>query len=337
MTVSPLRIGILSAANIARPFTANCQTSSLVKIEAVASRGIDKAKGFAEETGIPRAIGSYEELLADPEIEAIYIPLPNSMHAEWAIKAIEAGKHVLCEKPMALNASEARAMFSAAETHGVLLREAYPYMAQEQTAILRRWLAEGAIGKVRVIRSNFSVFFSDPSNIRLSPTLGGGALYDAGSYASSLVRIAAGRRPLRAQALSVLDGNGVDTTTVANLEFDDGLVAQVSCSFSTGYHRHASIAGDGGIIETNYLNHPPAGGPAELRIRKGVPMTVPFEAVPLPDGNGFRLEAESFARAVREGAPAWTGASPEESIDIALILDAIRASAKSGQWEALAN
>jgi xylose dehydrogenase (NAD/NADP) len=329
----PLRLGVLGAANIVRAFAAGCAPSSEVEIAAVASRGLDKAQAFAAETGIARAHGSYEALLQDPDLDAIYIPLPNAMHAEWAIRAVEAGKHVLCEKPLAMNAGEARAMFAAAERQGVTLREAYPYMAQEQTAILRGWLAEGAIGEVRLIRSTFTVFFADPANIRLSPTLGGGALYDAGSYAASLVRLAAGRRPLRVHATSQRDANGVDLTTVATLEFDGGLVAQLSCSFATAYHRHASIAGDKGIIETNYLNHPPAGGPAVLQIRRGVPMTTPFEAVPIPDGNGFRREAESFAKLLREGEGAWTGATPQDSIDIALTLDAIRASAASGRWE----
>jgi D-xylose 1-dehydrogenase (NADP+, D-xylono-1,5-lactone-forming) len=337
MTASqPLRIGVLGAANIARAFTAACAPSKEVTVAAVASRGLDKAKAFAREVNIPRALGSYEELLNDPEIEAVYVPLPNSMHAEWAIRAAEAGKHVLCEKPLALNANEARAMFDAAQRHNVTLREGYPYMAQEQTAMLRAWLSGGAIGTVRLIRSTFTVFFADPANIRLSPTLGGGALYDAGSYAVSLVQIAAGARPTRVHAISRLDPNGVDLTTVANLEFADGLLAQVSCSFATAYHRHASIAGDKGVIETNYLNHPPAGGPAVLQIRKGIPMTTPFEPTHVPDGNGFRLEAEAFAQLVREGDHAWTGATPEESIEIALTLDAIRASAGSGLWETVA-
>ena len=329
---NPLRIGVLGAANIARAFTAGCAPSPDIEVAVVASRDADKAKAFADEVKIPRALGSYEALLADQDIEAVYIPLPNSMHAEWAIRAAEAGKHVLCEKPLALNAREARAMFAAAEKHNVILREAYPYMAQPQTAQLRAWLTEGAIGRLRLIRSHFGILFTDPANIRLSPTLGGGALYDAGSYAVSLIRLVAGRRPVRVQAAAQLDANGVDLTTIANLEFADGLLAQASCSFATAYHRHASIAGDKGVIETNYLNHPPTGGPAVLQIRRGIPMTVPFEAVPVPDGNGFRLETESFARLVRGETDAWSGATPQESIDIALTLDAIMESAKSGGW-----
>lgn len=331
-----LRIGMLGAANIGRAFTNGCKLSSVVEVAAVASRTQAKADAFAAELGIPRALGTYEALLADRDIDAIYIPLPNSMHAEWAIKAVEAGKHVLCEKPLAMDAGEARAMFAAAAKHKVVLREAYPYMAQQQTAMLRQWLAEGAIGELRLVRSTFSVLFTDPANIRLIPDLGGGALYDAGSYAVSLVRLVAGRRPLRARATSVFDEKGVDRTTIAELEFAGGLLAQVSCSFAAVYHRHASIGGDKGAIETNYLNHPPVGGPAVLQIRRGIANTLPMEPVAVPDGNGFRLEAESFAALLRDGDRAWTGATPEESIDILLTMDAIRASARSGQWEKLA-
>jgi D-xylose 1-dehydrogenase (NADP+, D-xylono-1,5-lactone-forming) len=333
----PLRIGILGAANIARAFTAGCAASPDLEVAAVASRDLAKSKSFAAEVGIARALGSYEALLEDEDIEAVYIPLPNSMHAQWAIRAAETGKHVLCEKPLALDANEARAMFKAAEKHNVILREAYPYLAQPQTAQLRAWLAEQAIGRLRLIRSTFGVLFVDPANIRLNPTLGGGALYDTGSYAVSLIRIVAGTRPARVQAVAQYDANGVDLTTLANLEFADGLLAQCTCSFATAYHRHASIAGDKGVIETNYLNHPPAAGPPVLQIRRGVPATIPFETMQVPDGNGFRLETESFARLVRGETDAWSGATAQESIDIALTLDAIRDSARSGGWVQVAD
>ena len=184
---STLRIGVLGAANIARAFCAAVAESTEVVVTAIASRGGDKAAAFARDLGIPQALGSYEALLADPDIDAIYVPLPNSLHAEWAIRAAEAGKHVLCEKPLAITAREGKAMFEAARRHGVVLREGFPYLAQVQTAILRGWLAENAIGRLRLIRSSFGVYFSDPADIRLSPTLGGGALLDAGSYAVSFV------------------------------------------------------------------------------------------------------------------------------------------------------
>jgi len=330
---SRLRIGVLGAANIARMFCTSVAPSSAVVVSAVASRTKDKAETFARELRIPRALGSYEEMLKDPDLDAIYIPLPNSMHAEWAIRAAEAGKHVLCEKPMAMTAAETKSMFEAARRNKVILREGYPYMAQPQTATLRRWLKEGAIGKVRLIRSSFGVYFDDPTNIRLSPTLGGGALFDAGSYAVSLVRLVANERPTRVHAAAERAANGVDMTTVATLAFQSGLLAQVSCTFATGYHRHALIAGDNGVIETNYLNHPPMAGPAVLQIKRGRANLAPFEPEKVPDGNGFLLEVDSFARLLREGEQHWTGATEQESIDIMLILDAISKSSSSGRWE----
>ena len=335
--VDCVRIGVLGAANIARAFTAGCRPSTEVAVVAVASRDPAKARAFATEVGIPRICDSYEAMLADPAIDAVYIPLPNAMHAEWAIRATEAGKHVLCEKPIALDAQEARAMYAAAERHRVILREGYPYLAQAQTTMLRQWLASDAIGRLTLIRSTFGVRFTDPANIRLSPTLGGGALYDAGSYAVSFVRIVARACPVRVHAVAQVDANGVDLTTIAQLEFASGLLAEVSCTFTSGFYRHASIGGDQGVIETNYLNHPPAGGPPVLQIRRGAPITTPFEQVPVPEGNGFRLEAESFARLVRGDRAAWTGATVQESIDIARIMDAIRASARAGDWQTLSD
>ncbi|POR50382.1 Gfo/Idh/MocA family protein [Bosea psychrotolerans] len=326
----PLRIGVLGAANIARAFTSGVAPSKTVTVAAVASRDAGKAQRFAQECGIPRSHGSYEALLADPEIDAIYNPLPNSLHAEWSIRAMEAGKHVLCEKPLAMTAVEARAMFAAARRLGRHLVEAYPYRAQPQTLKLRDLLAEGAIGKVQLIRSSFGVAFSDPSNIRLKPEVGGGALLDAGSYAVSLALLAAGERPERVSAMARWSETGVDLSVVASLEFPNGALAQISCSFATAYHRHALIAGDAGTIETSYLNHPPAGGPPILTLRRGTTIAAVPEIIEVAPGNGFLAEAESFQRLVTQGPAYWTGATPAESIDIALTLDAIGQSARSG-------
>lgn len=326
----PLQLGILGAANIARAFTSGVAPSTTVKVAAVASRDAAKAESFAGDCGIPRFHGSYEALLADPEIEAIYNPLPNSLHAEWSIRAMEAGKHVLCEKPLATSAVDARAMFAAAKRLGRHLVEAYPYRAQPQTLKLRELLAAGAIGKVQLIRSSFGIAFSDPANIRLKPDVGGGALLDAGSYAVSLALLAAGERPERVSATARWSETGVDLSTVATLEFPGGALAQISASFATAYHRHALIAGDAGTIETTYLNHPPLGGPPILTVRRGTANTVIPEIVEVAPGNGFRAEAESFERLLRHGPAQWTGATPEESIDIALTLDAILESARSG-------
>ncbi len=326
----PLRLGVLGAANIARAFTSGVASSQAVTVAAVASRDAGKAERFAQECGIPRFHGSYDALLADPEIDAIYNPLPNSLHAEWSIRALEAGKHVLCEKPLAMNAAEARAMFAAARQAGRHLVEAYPYRAQAQTLKLSALLKEGAIGKVQLIRSSFGVAFSDPANIRLKPEVGGGSLLDVGSYAVSLALLVAGERPDRVSAVARWSETGVDMSVAATLEFPGGALAQVSSSFATAYHRHALISGDRGTIETTYLNHPPAGGPPILTIRRGTTVAAVPEIIEVPPGNGFLAEVESFQRLVTQGEAHWTGATPAQSIDIALTLDAIALSARSG-------
>jgi D-xylose 1-dehydrogenase (NADP+, D-xylono-1,5-lactone-forming) len=326
-----LRIGVLGAANIARQFIAGIKPSKLVTVTAIASRDAAKGAAFAKETGVERSFGSYAALLADPAIDAVYNPLPNSLHAEWSIKAAEAGKHVLCEKPLAISGAEATAMFAAAAKHKVHLVEAYPYLAQPMTHMVSKLVADGAIGKLQLIRASFGVPFSDPSNIRLKPDVGGGSLLDAGSYPVSLICVLAGARPKRVHAVARWFETGVDKTLAATLEFDGGLLAQVSSSFATGFHRHAQICGDTGFIDTAYLNHPPMSGPAHIQIRRGPAGAVPIETVPVPEGNGFLLEAESFARMITNGAKAWNGATPAQSIDIALTLEALLKSARSGQ------
>jgi xylose dehydrogenase (NAD/NADP) len=326
----PLRIGILGAANIARQFISAVAPSQLVSVTAVASRDRAKAEAFATQTGVSRALGSYGELLADPAIDAIYNPLPNVLHAEWSIKAVDAGKHVLCEKPLTTTAADARAMYAAAKRNNVHLVEAYPYMAQPLTGKLRELLAANAIGKPLLVRSSFGVSFSDPKDIRMKPDVGGGALLDAGSYALSLIRLVSGEAPGRVSASVRWTDTGVDRTMVATLEFPNGLLAQMSCSLGTCFHRHALISGEAGSIETLFLNHPPIGGPAAMTVKRGTKIDAATEIVEATGGNGFFYEAESFARLIAEGEKQWTGATQTESIDIAMMIEAINASAKSG-------
>jgi len=340
----PLRYGVLGAANIARAFTRGLAGSAVATVDAVASRGGEKAAAFAAELGIPRHHASYEALLVDPAIEAVYIPLPNDMHAAWAIRACEAGKHVLCEKPLSVTVEEARAMFAAARAHDVHLFEAYPYMSQPQTLRVRALLAEGAVGRVQLVSSAFGFGIvspdgaplGDPANIRLDPARAGGGLLDAGTYSVSMLRIAMGERPTRVLASARFTQTGVDQTVAALVEFPSGAIGQISSSMSTAFHRHATIVGDAGVIETSYSNHAPAEGPLTLRIKRGAPGTVPFETETVAGGDGFRAEGESFARMVRLGAAEWNGATEAESIDTVLTLQAIAASARSGAWVDLA-
>jgi D-xylose 1-dehydrogenase (NADP+, D-xylono-1,5-lactone-forming) len=170
--------------------------------EAVASRDAAKAAAFAAEFGITRTHGSYDALLSDDALDAVYIPLPNSLHAEWAVRAAQQGRHVLCEKPLAMNVTEARAMFDTARQRGVMLLEAYPWWFQPQTAALLGLLQSGAIGKVRLVQSTFGFSLRDPAgtNIRSLAALGGGALLDAGSYCLSMIRLVMGRAPQRVHA-----------------------------------------------------------------------------------------------------------------------------------------
>ncbi len=329
MTTPPLRVGILGAANIARSFVAGVRPSERVTVSAVASRDPDKARAFAREFAIARHFGSYEALLADREIDAVYIPLPNSLHAEWSIRAAGAGKHVLCEKPLSATAGEARAMFDAARQHGVHLVEGYPYRAQPQTLKLRELLEAGVIGDVRLIQASFGFTLGAGENIRLSPQLAGGALMDIGTYPVSLVRMIAKARPSRVHAVAEWSG-GVDRALAATLQFESGLFAQITCNFSTCLHRQALIAGSNGVIQTTYLNHTSTLPQAVLQLRVGTDRNAVDSTVQTSPVNGFLAEAEAFERLVREGPAQWSGTTPEESIDIMLTLDAIRSSARSG-------
>lgn len=331
---SPLRIGILSTANIARHFINGCAGSEKLAITAVASRSLASAEAFAERHQLPRALGSYEALLADPDIEAIYNPLPNSLHAEWSIRALEAGKHVLCEKPIAVTAAEARAMFAAADRAGRLLLEAFPYRSQPQTHALTKIIASGEIGRPRLIQASFGFPVANPANIRLDPGLGGGALLDAGSYAVSLIRLLAGEAPTRVSAFAQWSERGIDMSLVANLEFSSGLVAQAACTFGTGSYRRALIACEYGVVTTDFRNDLTEANPGVLEVRRGG-WEQQVEHLDFPSNSGFRAEAESFADAVRHGSHLWNGIGPTESIEVMQMLEAIITSAREGHAVAL--
>jgi predicted dehydrogenase len=322
----PLRIGILGTAKIARAFIAGVAASEKVTVTAVAGRTPDTTRAFAEETGVERVLPSYDALLADPDIDAIYNPLPNSLHAEWSIRAAEAGKHVLCEKPLAVTTREAEAMFDAARRGGVRLVEAFPYRSQPQTLKLKELLNGNTIGPVRLVRASFGFTIADPANIRFDPALGGGALYDGGVYPVNLVRMIAGTLPSRVHAIARWTDRGVDRSLVASLEFPDGLLAQISCGFNTAVHRHALIAGENGVIETSFANHFLPDRPATLSLKRGVAWDAPTATIETPPTNGFLAEAESFSDFV--GGGRWNGTTEAESLDTLRILEAILESAR---------
>lgn len=340
MPPTPLRIGILGCANIARQFVRDAAGSPAVSLAAVASRSADKAAAFAAEFGIPRHHASYEALLADPAIDAIYNPLPNHLHAEWTIRAAQMGRHVLCEKPLAMNQAEARAMFDAARQAGVMLLEAYPYWFQPQTGRLVELLQSGAVGRVMQVQASFGFTLRNRDNIRMKPETGGGALLDAGSYPASFIRLVMGSAPRRVSALAVPAATGVDLATTATLDWGDGRQAQLRCAMDVALHRHATVVGSDGLIETEFLNHtadaktghPFGYQPSLMRVRRG-PGAGPIETVAAPTGSGFRFAAEAFARVVATGDREAIERAAQASIDIAAMLDAIAASARrDGAW-----
>jgi len=335
-----LRLGILGCANIARQFARDIRSSSVVRACAVASRDLEKAAAFATASGIARHYGSYEALLAAPDLDAIYLPLPNSMHAAWAIRALESGKHVLCEKPLALGPGEARAMFRTAERHRVILLESFPYQFQPQTLALRALLDSGTIGEIRSMQATFCFTVPNPeSNIRMKPELGGGALLDAGSYPLSLIRLVMGDVPSMVHAAATWAETGVDIALMATLHYADGRRAQLSCAMNAAYHRYATIEGSAGAIETDFLNHTgdstgsdPSGYlPGRLRVRRGTATTVPLEEIPSKHGRGFLFAAEAFARLVLDQDFLSAKRTTEASVDNAATLEALAHSARAGR------
>ena len=220
-------------------------------------------------------------------------------------------------------------MFAAADAAQRHLVEAFPYRSQPLTLKLADLLASGEMGRPRILQANFGFTMTDSANIRLSAKLGGGALLDAGSYPVSLARMVAGECAKRVSATAQWYTPGVDETMAATLEFPSGLLAQVSCTFGTGVHRHAVIACDSGVIETRYANHTDRGSPGVFWVRRGISWDAPLEMIEFPPLNGFLAEADTFADLIEGRTKVWSGISRAESIDVARIVDAIRESART--------
>jgi predicted dehydrogenase len=248
--------GIIGAGHIAGVFARGIAHSRTGKLVAVGSRSQDKADTFGEEFDVPKRHGSYEELLADPDIEAVYVATPHPMHAAWSIKAAEAGKHILCEKPLAMNHAEAAAMVEAARRNNVFLMEAFMYRCHPQTAKIVELLRNGAIGEVRVIHATFS--FGGRRNLtgRLyAKELGGGGILDVGCYTASMARLIAGAAmgrdfadPILVSGAGYLGETGVDEWAVASLKFEGGILANLACGVDVPQHNDVKIFGSEGQI-----------------------------------------------------------------------------------------
>ena len=243
-----LRWGYLSTARINKALFGPLSTSKRNRLLAVASRSQEKADTYARAKKIERPYGSYEALLADPEIDVVYNPLPNHLHAEWTIKAVEAGKHVLCEKPLALSVSEVDAISAAASAHGKVVAEAFMYRSHEQTRKVREIVESGRLGKIKMVHGSFTFVISNPDDFRLNPDMGGGGLWDIGCYPLSFTRAALGAEPLEVFGWQVNSPTGVDETFVAQLRFPDNIYAQFDCSFRIPYHVFMEVVGDEGTL-----------------------------------------------------------------------------------------
>jgi predicted dehydrogenase len=243
-----LRWGILSTARINRLIIPAINASPRSELAAVASRDLNKARAYAKEWKIPSAYGSYEELLAAPDIDVIYNPLPNHLHPEWSIKALQAGKHVLCEKPFALTLPEVDAMIAAATSTGRVLMEAFMYRHHPMTLKVRELVETGAIGEVRYLRGAFSFVLDRPGNIRWQPETGGGSLWDIGCYPASYARMIMGAAPVEVYGSQILGESGVDLSFNGQLRYVNGAYAQIESSFQLPYYTSIEIRGTHGTI-----------------------------------------------------------------------------------------
>ena len=289
--MTPVKWGILSTANINRKVIPGAHASEKVELAAVASRGQAKADAYASEWKIPRAYGSYDDLLADPEIEAVYISLPNTLHCEWSIKAMEAGKHVLCEKPLSRDPDEVAKTFDAAERTGMLMSEAFMWRHNPQTKKLKELVDGGAIGELRLIRSAFSYSLYDESNIRLRTDVDGGALMDVGCYCVSGSRLLGGE-PIEAHGVAQRGPTGTDWVTAGVLRFPNEVLATFDCGTALPERDELEAIGSEGSL---FLDDPWHCNTPVIEVRRDGEV----ERIELEREDSYRLELENVSDAIR--------------------------------------
>jgi predicted dehydrogenase len=317
---SPLRLGIVSTADINRKVIPGAHASEKIDLVAVASRDQARADEYARQWEIPRSYGSYDAMLEDPEVDAVYISLPNTMHREWSIRSLEAGKHVICEKPFSSRASDVAEAFAAAERTGRLLTEAFMYRHNPQTAKLVELVRGGAIGDLRVVRSAFSYALYDADNIRLRTDVEGGSLMDVGCYCVSGSRLLAGE-PESVYGQAYIGPSGTDWVFSAALRFPGDVHALFDCGTTLANRDELEAVGTEGSL---FLDDPwhctvPV---IELRRDDGV------ELIELEPVDSYRLELENLADAAAGAAPLLLGR--EDAVAQARTIEALFASARSG-------
>jgi xylose dehydrogenase (NAD/NADP) len=290
-----LNWGLLSTARINRALIPPLQVSRRNKLLAVASRSQATADAYAREKKIPRAYGSYEALLADPEIDVIYNPLPNHLHAEWTIKAVQAGKHVLCEKPLALSVDEVDAIIAAARQHGRVVAEAFMYRHHPQTLKVQEIVQSGSLGTLKLIRGSFTFVLTREGDVRLKPEWGGGSIWDVGCYPISYARAVVGEEPLEVFGWQVTGPTGIDETFVGQMRFGGGVIAQFDSSFVIPFHAFMEIVGSEGTLN---IPHPFKPGIAEkIYLTRGERI----ETITIKGGELYSGEVEDMADAILLG------------------------------------
>ncbi len=322
MSGKRLSWGILGCARIARrgliPGVQGSKNSSLA---AIASRDIATAQKWGAEFGIPRSYGSYEELIADPGVDVVYLPLPNELHRHWVMAAADAGKHVVCEKPLSLDVAEATEMVTYCEARGVLLMEAFMWRHQPRTIELLRRVRAGAVGELRLVRSSFS-FVIDALDWRLDDSRGGGALWDVGCYGVNTARLFAGAEPDSVRSVAHFGNSGVDLSLSAELLFPGGVIGLVDCSFEQAFRCSYEIVGSEGVLEVPDAYLPPDRPTARLS-RGGTAEILTFEGK-----NQYSAMVDAFSSAVDSGnlvqPPAENGLAQMTVLDA--ILKAARGS-----------
>jgi predicted dehydrogenase len=330
-----VRWGVLSTAAIGMvKVIPAMQRGEWSEIAAIASRDLDKAKKAAQRLGIPKAYGSYEELLRDDKIDAIYNSLPNHLHVPWSIRAAEAGKHVLCEKPIGLNVDEARQLLATRDRTGVKIQEAFVVRTHPQWLETLRLIKSGRIGELRAVHGFFSYFNSDPANVRNNPEIGGGALLDIGCYPINISRFVFGVEPRRVLGLIERDPDlGIDRLTSAILDFPSGQ-ASLTCSTQLVPYQRMQLCGTRGRIEVEIPFNAPPDQPTRLFIHDGSDLAGNNpEVIELPVCNQYTIQGDLFSRAIIENS---RQAIPlEDAISNMTVIDALFRSAAAGGWEAV--
>jgi xylose dehydrogenase (NAD/NADP) len=317
--VEPVRWGILSTARINRAIIPALQESPRSELVAVASRTEERAVAYASEHGVPRAHGSYEALLGDPEVEVVYISLPNGQHVEWSMRALEAGKHVLCEKPFARDPAEAARAFDLAAGAGLVLMEAFMWRHHPQTAKLVELVERGAIGELRLVRTSFS-FTVEPGNVRLDPELGGGALMDVGCYCVSGSRLLAGE-PETVSAQQALGPTGIDMRLTGTLVFPKDVLAQFDCAFDLPLRQWLEAVGSDGSVRVRWPWN--AREPGLELVHDGR-----SEWIAVEDASPYRLQCDNVSGAVRGEAEPLLGRA--DALGQVRTIDALYRSAEAG-------